>query len=306
MMRGRYILALVLCALAAVRLAAQSTDNVLPFVAMDRDPVNAALAGAASSAVSGADLSYAAFGNPAAVPFMDRHFAIGVNYAMWAPSVWKDHVVNAGGAFKIGKWFGLTVGFARDMHAEEIYNGKPFKPYDMVIGGGLAFSIARCVGIGVNIKYAQQQMMSDYRLWGVSMDAFLQYHGKDFNVMAGVSNFGPKAQSTVVPTKYALVPVARLSGDYVARVGIVHLQPALSAEFAFNREWAVAAGFQLGIRDIGWLRAGYRYASAGSVMPSHLSLGAGATFYGVRLSATFLTANKEIGNTFLIGLGYSF
>ena len=50
MMRGRYILALVLCALAAVRLAAQSTDNVLPFVAMDRDPVNAALAGAASSA----------------------------------------------------------------------------------------------------------------------------------------------------------------------------------------------------------------------------------------------------------------
>ena len=147
---------------------------------------------------------------------------------------------------------------------------------------------------------------NSYRLWGVSMDAYLQYHGKDFNVMAGVSNFGPKAQSTVVPTKYALVPVARLSGDYVARVGIVHLQPALSAEFAFNREWAVAAGFQLGLKDIGWLRAGYRYASAGSVMPSHLSLGAGATFYGVRLSATFLTANKEIGNTFLIGLGYSF
>ena len=302
----RFSITFLFAAIAVLPVRAQSGADVLPFVSIDRNPVTASLAGGGLSATHGADFSYALFGNPAAVPFMDRHFDLGLNYSMWAPSLQKNHLIQAGGSFKVAKAVALTAGFSRGMYQEMEVSGKSFKPYDMIVGGGISFSIASCVGIGANVKYARQLLLPDNSLYGVSMDAFVQYHNEDFNIMAGVGNFGPAVRSTGVNDKYKLNPVFHFGIDYVFTPGDFSLQPVMDVAVYFDKHWAGDIGLQAGWKEMVWLRAGYRYASKGTVIPSHLSLGLGASFYGVRIHAAWLTLNKEIGNTFLIGLGYGF
>ena len=292
------------CALSAF--AQEQSSGALPFVRNDRGGVTSALAGAGWSAVHGADFSGATFGNVAAVPFMPKKVSLGVTYSYWAPSTVREHIVQAGGAFRVGKHVALTAGFLRGMHPSVEVDGSAYKPYDMAVGGGIAFSIGEHFGIGANLKYVREQLLEDYYLSGVSADAFVQIHGRDYNVMAGVVSVGPKVASSLVDSRYALPSAARLAADYVFRPGTFTLQPTVDMEVSFAGKFAIAGGLQAGFKDLLWLRAGYRYAVAGCAVPSHLGLGAGLTWKGLRLSLTYLTANQEMGNSLTAGLGYAF
>lgn len=298
---------LLVAALTALQAFAQEeavSGEILRFVRTERSLSTSGAAGALFSSTTGTDWSASLFGNVAALPFMENRFAIGLSYAMWTPSATRTMNVTAGAAVKAGKRVGITAGFVRDMYPSFDFNGKTVKPFDMCFGGGISVAVAPCFSIGANFKYCWEEIL--YRITAFSFDILAQYHGKDFNVAAGVLSLGPKVKPNEDDVKYSLPASVRLSADYVFRFGIMSLQPALSAEYYFSKHFAVAPGLQFGVKDYVFVRAGYRYANEGCVTPSHLALGISGGYVGVSLSATFLTANKELGNSFLIGLGYRF
>ena len=305
-------LILTLAALTAVLSApAQETaasGDILPVIRIDRNPATTGMAGAGMSSTSaGTDFAYATFGNGAAVPFMDKTFAAGFSYAMWMPSVSKDMRLRGGVSAKVGKVIGLTAGFAYGRQPElEVDGGGFFRPYDMLLGGGISIAAAKCFSLGANLRYAHQQFLQNYKLSAINVDLYAQFHWKDFNLLAGIVSLGPKIMAESQEIKYSLPASVKLAADYVFYFNIMSLQLALDADYYFSKNYSAAAGFRFGVKDYVYFRGGYRFASKDCVIPSHLALGVSGGYAGVTLSLSYLTLNKELGNTWLIGLGYSF
>ena len=284
-----------------------ASGDILPFIRIDRNPATTGMAGAGMSSTSaGTDFAYATFGNGAAVPFMDKHLAAGFSYTMWMPSVSKDLRLQGGVAAKIGKVIGLTAGFAYGRQPALEVDGNLFRPYDMMFGGGISIAAARCFSLGANLRYAHQQFLQNYKLSAINVDFYAQFHWKDFNLLAGVVSVGPKIMAESLEIKYSLPTSVKLAADYVFYFDFMSLQLALDADYYFSKNYSAAAGFRFGVMDYLYLRGGYRFASKNCVIPSHLALGVGGGYAGVTLSLSYLTLNKELGNTWLIGLGYSF
>ena len=284
-----------------------ASSDILPFIRIDGNPATTGMAGAGLSSTSpGTDFAYATFGNGAAVPFMDKRFAAGFSYTMWMPSVSKDLRLRGGISARVGKMVGLTAGFAYGRQGAIDMDGKLFHPNDWIIGGGVSLSPASCFSLGLNLKYAHQQLLQDYKLSAFNADIFAQFHWKAFNLAAGIVGIGPKIWAATDKVKYSLPASVKLAADYVFSFDFLSLQLAMDADYYFSKNYSIAAGFRFGVMDYLYLRGGYRYASSGCVIPSHLALGIGGGYAGVSLSLSYLTLNKELGNTWLIGLGYSF
>ena len=296
--------------LAVISVSAQETassGDILPFIRIDRNPATTGMAGAGMSSTSaGTDFAYATFGNGAAVPFMDKHFAAGFSYSMWMPSVSKDMRLRGGVSAKVGKIIGLTAGFAYGRQPVLEVNGSTFRPYDMLLGGGISIAAAPCFSLGANLRYAHQQFLPNYKLSAINVDFYAQFHWKDFNLAAGIVSIGPKIMAESEEIKYSLPSSVKLAADYVFYFNIMSLQLALDADYYFSKNFSAAGGFRFGVKDYVFLRGGYRYATKNCVIPSHLALGIGGGYAGVSLTLSYLTLNKELGNTWLIGLGYSF
>ena len=68
----------------------------------------------------------------------------------------------------------------------------------------------------------------------------------------------------------------------------------------------MALGLNAGIGGIGFVRGGYRLASANAAIPSGLGLGAGLAWHGISLDVSFVTASETVGGSWMAGLGYRF
>ena len=99
---------------------------------------------------------------------------------------------------------------------------------------------------------------------------------------------------------------ARLAASYELPVGPGTLAAALDADYYFSGKLGVSAGVHYGFKDLVFVRAGYRYATAGAAFPSHLALGLGVKWKGIGLDVSYLTANAQIGNSLCAGLSYRF
>lgn len=282
-----------------------SGGEVLPFLRLSSSPVTSGMAGANLSSTTGVDYSYAALENFVSVPFMEKRFSAGASFGLWMPSVSKDLRVRGGFSVRAGKIVGISGGVSWGGQQPYELDGKTVKPFDLVAGAGISVAVAPRFSLGAGVKYARQQFMPNAQLSSFSVSLLAQYHGKRFNVMGGVIGLGPKVMGDD-EKKYSQPSSVKLAGDYVFQFGLVNLQLAADADYYFSKNFSVAGGLQLGVKDWVFVRGGYRYASAGCAVPSHLAIGIGGGYAGVTLNASLLTLNKELGNSFLIGLGYSF
>ena len=303
-------LSTALCLALALSLHAQGTD-ALPFTCIDRNPITSALAGAGSA--SDANLAYSAFDNASVIPLSEKVLDASASYQLWAPGTAKSNHFNAGVSLKLGRHFGISGGFALQRYGlmpvldSDGNKVSSFNPNDQLFALGIGYAFMDNLSIGVNARYASELAGPENRYKGFSGDVFLTWEVfKGFRVSAGVASLGNKVKSSD-GVLYAQPAHCKADVDWVMEFSFYHkVELAADAEYYFSNNYAIAAGVQYGYNGTVFVRGGYRFASPGCVIPSHLAIGLGAQFAGFRIDVSYLTASKALNNTITAGLGFSF
>lgn len=298
---------LIIAALAfsfSISALAQGQD-ALPFTRIDRDPALSGMAGA--SVASSDQASWSAFRNAAVLPFFQGSLDAGIGYQLWAPSTAKSSNINVGVAYKFSDRIGLSLGFtSQSGNPYDVVNSDgevsgTFRPTDMVVALGFGVGLGEKFSLGINGRYVNQRLGEGLAYNGFNADLMLMFKPSDlFQLAAGVSTLG-NSITAVTREKFAQPAHAVLGAEFKPIHG---LKIDAEAEYYFSKNFAAAIGAEYCIVDIVYVRAGYRYASAACVIPSHLALGLGAKFKGFRLDVSYLTASPALGNTLNIGIGF--
>lgn len=266
---------------------------VFPLLGYPRDAAAAGMAGAGSASPS--QLAFAAFGNPAAVVFSPQKGALGASYGLWNPAG-ASHF-NGGLSLRMGPGFAVMGGVAYQMSPMQDYG---YAPSDLVGALGVALKFGEHVGLGAAVRYVRQQLLEDYELSGFAFTGMLQFHAAAWDVAAGVANVGGQVEGASLPSSARLVAAwAPVFGDHGLRL-------ALDGDYYFLGSLGVSAGAEYAFKDLAFARLGYRYATAGAPIPSHLAVGLGLKVFGFSLDLTYLAANSYIGSSLMAGLGYRF
>ena len=297
------LLAALGCGLASTA-AAQETmagaNEAMGALRVGRDPVVVSMAGAGSAMISSTH-AWAAFGNPAAAAFSEKKLEAGLSYAGWAPQYVRSQNLAAGVTGHLKDKVALSLGFARQGYPGlEDDPSSSFKPSDLLIRAGVGFRLSQSLSMGLTAGYMKEALLSDYSLSAFSVSAMAQYCVAGLNVAAGLNHLGGKVGTSSLPMS------AKLAADYRMAFGDSAVDVALDGDYYFSGNYSVAAGVNGCIGGIGFVRAGYCYASPNAVIPSHLGLGAGLKLAGFSLDLSYLTASASIGGTWMVGLGYGF
>ena len=285
-------------------LRAQTTE-AMGGLRIERNPALLGMAGAGTSSTS-VNMAYAALGNPAASAQVHKTIEAGVSYATWAPQYAAGKTLSVGVTGRPAEDLSLSVALSRQGFGTlDSDTEAGFAPSDLLFGAGVGYALGESFSLGASLVYMKQALLSDYSLSALAVNALAQYRFAGLNVAAGLVNLGGKVKSDG-GSSYALPTSVKLAADYTLSFGKADLQFALDGDYFFSGNYAVAAGLNLGIGGIGFLRGGYRFASAQAVIPSFLALGGGLTFKGVTLDLAYLTASDVLSGTWMAGIGYRF
>lgn len=307
-MKLKKTLSIIILTLAAVQLHAQGQQQganreAFTFLRLDRSPVTSAMAGAGFS-ITGDNNAYAVFGNPAASAFMDNKVSAAVNYRSWAPGILDEQHITAAFALKpIGK-LAVVAGYTKGIQPV-LDESDPFHANDNNFAVGLAYAITDNIGIGINGHYAFQELVKDYRIQGWAVDAVAQYHNDNLNIAAGVVSIGPKVVSEQSGA-YPLPASAKIAGDYTFKGDLARLTLAADGDYYFSGHWGVSGGASVLVKDMIFVRAGGRYASNGTAVPTHIAAGAGFKYKFLTVDVSYITVNSIIGNSLMGGLNLNF
>jgi len=288
---------------------AQGTE-ALPFLRIDRNPVTAGTAFAGNASTS--TIAYSAFRNASVIPFYDGKLDASASLQLWAPKGPKTTNLAFGAAYKVSDKFGFSLGAALQNGAsyttyDDSGNSKgQFTPKDMVVNAGLGFKFTDALGIGADLRFANQKSYEGSTLSAFAADVFAFYKLSSINLTAGISNIGSSVKGTD-NVSYKLPTSLSLGGAWNGNFGEKNaLEVLLDADYFFSGSLTAALGANYTYDNLVSVRAGYHLGTSGSPIPSFLTLGAGVKFSGFRVDLAFLTANEAIGNTITFGLGYSF
>ncbi len=282
----------------------------LGFTRTDRNPVTSAMAGAGAAWAQ--DAAYAAFSHAAMLPLFSGTLDASAAFQYWTPALSSQAHVSAGVAYKPMDRLGVAVGYTlENLSAYEVMEepgavSGTFYPKNHVFALGAGYGFGAHLSAGVNFRYARQIPAPGAVSAGVSADLFVAWQFRPgLRVSAGVSTLGPAlvsgGQSYRQPSSFTV------AGSWSAPLGQQHSLDLLAdADLFFAGTFSAALGAQYAWNKLLYARAGYRYATAGGVIPSHLALGAGVRYRGFRLDASLLTASPALGGSFLLGIGYSF
>lgn len=305
----KQFLTLLLTLLLPVSLWAQGGD-ALSFTRIERDPANAALASAGTALPAGA--AWKAFSDAAMLPFTQGKLDAGVAYQRWAPETALSNNIQAGVAFKVLPRLAFSAGYALNMgtpfanlgeFGEEL--GTTVKPMSHLVALGVGVGLGQKWSVGVNLRYAIDKGIDSHS--GFSGDLSLAWQPlTSLRVSAGVATLGTPLASED-GNKYQQPASGRLGVNWGLVLAEDHaIDLMASGDVFFSGKVSGALGVQYGWRKMVFARCGYRLASEGCALPSHLGLGLGACFHGFRLDVSYLTASKYIGDTLAVGLGYNF
>ena len=282
--------------------------QALPFTAVDYSPVSLAMGGV--SAAGTADVANAAFGNPAAVAFSEKKCAVNASYVTWSPSQVKTDIINVAGTYRVNDKTGVSFAYSSGTYPEyEAFDlagtsKGMFTPNQMYVGAGLSYALKPELAVGINLGYASNALSEKISYTAVSADIYVMYNAEKFQVAAGVSELGPKVTSE--SGEFSLPSAAKLGLDYhLLKSEEASMDIAVDASYYLAGASSLAVGAQYGIKDMLFIRAGYRY-SGESVIPSFASAGIGIKLSGMSLNAAYLFASETLSGTMCIGIGYSF
>ena len=297
--------------IVALGCGAARSQEAFPMLRFDRNPVTSGMAGAGFASPS-AGTAFAAFSNPAAAALSDKNLDAGVAYSYWMPGGVKSNNITAGVSGKVFNILGLHVGYTSQIHDPvELSSGggdalNTVRPFDYIVGGGLSVSILDMVSIGGTIRYASQSLDGISPQTSLSGDIVAMYRWKTLRVGAGVIAMGGKVKD-VSGYSYDIPSSAWAGADYVLNLGQHNLEWSLDADYYYNsKNVGVAVGMQYDWKNFLYARAGYRYATATSVVPSHLAIGLGVHYAGFAFDLSWALPGSALAGTVSAGLRYSF
>jgi len=283
------IIIIISALIASVQLGSAQDASALY---ISSDP---ARTGTAGVSMPYAASSYAADWNASAISLSESTMSVGIAYGSWSPDLSKNQILGFGGYYRMGKLgvglFGRRISDSQAItttNENSVVTGT-FKPSDIVVGLGASYAINDALSVGASAKYISSAIADDISESTVCFDLNATYKLDALNVAAGVSN---------TPLSTAIKAGAAYS--------IAGLTPAV--EFSYNMDGGMGIGVaaEYDIAGYAFVRGGYHYASDEAMPPSFASLGIGAHLAGISLDASYLLASDTIGNSFLVGLSYSF
>lgn len=288
--------------LSATFMQAQVNES-LTFTRIERNPRAAGMAGVGAASVT--NVAYASFNNAAVVPFYEKRGDFALGYQNWAPGVAGINAFNFGGAFRFNRRFGLTAGFVYQFEKPDEDN---FTPSALQVNLGAGFKILNWLGIGVNLRFAQDNLFQGMSYNGFAADALLLFHPvKGLNITAGVANIGTNVVSKSGKQYPQSASIKAAVAYYLALGKMNSLEFLLDEDYYINSKAnALAFGIEYSCNKIVFARVGYRFATERAPLPSYLGIGLGVQFAGFRLDFSYMTLSQALGNTITAGLGYRF
>lgn len=282
---------LLLFAMLLIPAAAGAVDpgtEAMPFLRLEFSPSSLAVGGSRP-------------GSAAIVPFSQNQFAAGASYMKFAPELSSTTYIS-GGASARHEAFGFSLDFSRGA-GEKIY-GTDDRPSDIVIKGGIGYAIDENFSVGMNLGYAGQTIMADYKTSSYVADFFAAGRFNSLTAWAGLSTLGSSIGSES-SGEFPLPSSLCLGASFnLVDAGKHLLALSATADYYFSGTFSVSAGVEYGFARHAFFRGGYRYGGD-SVLPSFASAGLGIRFYGIELNAAYLFASDVLGKTLAIGLVFT-
>ncbi len=298
--------------------ALSQEKTAFPFSRYSYNPEEAAMAGAVGVRTS--TIGNAGFSNAAAAVFSEERFKAAAAFRRFSPDKLKESFYSIGAAYKpsdrtvlgIGAVYGANEKYDKYNDLGSRYGS--YRPKDMLFSAGAAYRFAEYLSAGVNVRYAGSSIAEGHSYDAVSLDAMAMTRfspGAQLTLKAagGISSVGGKIKS-YNGSKVSLPSsaVVAVGADYAP--GALHkVEAELDADCYFEDGPAFSAGASYCYAGMASIRAGYRYGGD-TVVPSHVSAGAGFRYAGVQIDFAYLIpAGKDsslLKKTFTLGLAWSF
>ncbi len=231
----------------------------------------------------------------------------GISGGLWAPASASNTFLGAKVGLKLTPAFTLNIdGRYFSDKPYDVTNSQgsvtgSFSPSDLFFSLGGAFHITEQLSIGIDARVISSSLAPEAKAAGFCGDIHASYATDRFTAVVSARNLGPGLDygNGASPLPSLVSAAGSISPADALRL-------VLEADYLFNGGMMAGLGAEYCIADIAFLRAGYHYGDPAKALASYASLGLGAVFSGFSVDLAFLTASETLGNTFMIGLGYSF
>ena len=275
----------ILCMAAS---AQELVSEALPFMQIDFNPVSTSMG---SSIVPSA----------AVLPLGSTRLAAGVAYENYMPDLGSTQYISGGVAGKAGR-IGASLNFTRGT-GEEI-SAERFTPSEVLVNAGVSYAFNPMIAAGINVKYAKEQLLSDYSNHAVAADMFLSGKLENMELTAGVSSIGSRVQSKNTGN-FNLPSAVTAGGAYLIAAEDYTVLARARADYYFSGHLAAGAGAEFCYNNMFSFRAGYHYGGE-SIIPSFASIGAGLHIGEFTLDAAYIFASEALAGSFSICAGVRF
>lgn len=283
---------------------------------LDINPDTKTLGNGGISSVAPAS-AFSLWNNSSATVLDKKKFDIGASYTMWQPDMADNKIYAIGAYTKISKFMAITAGFKQFAYNEIVGSDEAgavkdsFTPKENSLGVGLAFKILPCLSVSADVNIYNSKIWEDYSASGAAFNIGATYKKNNITVALTANNLGSSA-SYADETDYKMPSSVKVGTSYDFSVGqgnsVVKPMAQFGLSLADESSVFGAVGAEYLYKNV--VRAGvaYHYGDKAKYIPSHLSVGAGVSFYGISLNAAYLFAadNSAIGNTLSVGLSYGF
>lgn len=282
----------IMLAAGMVSLAAAAqgpVSDALPFIQVDYNPASIAMGSTYVPSV-------------AVVPLSGVSLVGGVGYQNYMPAISGTQYISAGAAGTYGKVAG-SISFSRGT-GEEIASEK-FTPSEILVSVGAGYALTDILALGVNLKYAKEQLLSNYSNSAIAADAFVAGRIEDFDFAAGVSSIGQKVASQ--STGDFSLPTSLTAGcGYGLSVADEHaIRARVKGDYYLSGAFAAGVGAEYCFDGMVSARAGYHYGG-NSIIPSFASAGLGVHIHEFTFDAAYLFASDVLGGSFSVSAGVRF
>ena len=279
-----------------------------PWTALPSGTASLSMAGTGS--LSDSNIAWSSNDSPAASILCDRTFAAEGAYSLVQPSGLNRAGVGAAGKISdrisLGGTFSFLAGSRYDVYNSSGLRTGTFSPNMMGMSLGMGVKLCKFMSIGASLQYEREASAEDAKYNVIAASLMFAFKCGGLRAGAGVHSLGGSFSSPGGVKAYPGSAKVTVGYDDALCSGLMRISAYADADYYFNNSVSAGAGASVGYREIVSLRGGYRYSSPTAPLPSFAAAGLGLGLKGIALDFAYLLSSARIGNSFQVGVRYSF